>query len=122
MRRYSLKDYTPTVRKIIEYIRFHLTDPELSLQAIADNMGAHPSHLSRLWSKEMKQSLPSYITAQRVSLAKELLKNSPNMPVSQVATSLGYADTNYFTKVFRKSTGTTPTEYRNSNRTQAQQA
>ena len=52
----------------------------------------------------------------RIDMAKIILANT-ELPVSEVAGRVGYSDSNYFTKIFKKMTGSTPSAFRNSNST-----
>lgn len=55
-----------------------------------------------------------YLTAYRIERAVELLQQT-DIPVREIAVRVGYTDANYFTKVFKRHLGVTPTEYRNHN-------
>jgi two-component system response regulator YesN len=69
------------------------------------------SHLSYLFKKETGQSFSEYLTARRIEKACALLERS-RMKIYEVAANCGYSDTNYFLKLFRRSVGTTPAQYR----------
>lgn len=112
VRRYSLAEHSPSVRAMINFVNFNLSNPALTLQMISDALDTSHSHLSRQFNKEMGKSLPEYIKEQRVAQAKHLLSQGDALSIAQVATAVGFADTNYFTKVFRQCTGITPTVYR----------
>lgn len=109
-RKYSLKDYTYTTRKIIEYIRSNL-DQDLSLINIATSLNLSVSELSRQFKKETNISLVDYINIQRINEATYLLQNQ-KMLITDIAYMVGFNDGNYFTKVFKKVKGITPSKYR----------
>ena len=74
-------------------------------------MGLHPSYLSRIYKKVTNQSPGQYITALRLNMAKELLRD-PAMKIQTVAEKSGLNTASYFTHFFKKHTGMTPQEYR----------
>ena len=69
------------------------------------------AYFSTVFSQTTGQSFISYLTAMRMQKAKELLR-STNMKLSDIALEIGYNEPNYFSHVFRKTTGMTPKEYR----------
>ena len=69
---------------------------------------------SHLFTKKAGVSPYKYVLSLRIEEAKELLMYS-SMNVSEVAASIGIAEAFYFSRIFRKSTGCSPTEYRNRN-------
>ena len=82
----------------------------LGLEALAAQHDVSPFHLSRCFTQELGLSLTDLLTTIRVERAKELLKDG-TAPVKTVAAQVGYGDANYFAKVFRRTTGLSPTEY-----------
>lgn len=116
VRRYSQANYTHNVRAAINYLRFHLSESDLSLKKIAQELGVNASYLSQQFNRETGKRLTEYLAELRVEEAKQLLRSSDTMTVSRVATAVGYSDVNYFSRIFRKYTGKTPTEFRNQSR------
>lgn len=106
----SLKDYSPQIRKAINYINLNLGEP-LSLKYIAEELSVNPSYLSNLFKKEVETTITEYINKSRVKMALKLL-NSSDMQVQNISWYVGINDVNYFTKVFKKVIGMTPSEYR----------
>lgn len=94
-----------------EYIGLHYMD-DISVESIAEYFQISPSHLSRTFKQYFDVPCKEYIIGVRVEKAKKYLA-SPILTVREVGCMVGYQDSNYFTKVFRKKTGMTPTEYRN---------
>lgn len=84
----------------------------LSLETIAERVYLSPSYASRLFKKVQGCTIMEYLTAIRVEEAKRLLQN-PMYLIDEIATKVGYSDASYFTKVFRRTEGVTPTQYRN---------
>lgn len=106
----SLKDYSPQIRKAINYINLNLSQP-LSLKCIAEELSVNPSYLSNLFKKEVHTTLTEYINKSRIETALKLL-NSSDMQIQNIAWYVGINDVNYFTKLFKKVIGMTPSDYR----------
>jgi len=98
------------IKEAATSIRFNIDQP-LSLQAIADTLGVNPSHLSRTFKKALGMTLTDYINKLRIEEAKYMLDHS-NDSVTEIAACVGYSDSNYFSKVFRKWERVTPHDYR----------
>lgn len=110
VRKYSLKEYSPLVQKIINYINLNLSS-ELSLKSLAAMCYISPSYLSNLFKRETGTTLIDYINTQRVQRAAHLLATT-KLSVASVAERVGILDVNYFAKLFKKALGQTPTQYR----------
>jgi two-component system response regulator YesN len=111
VRQHTLAGYSSPVRAMLQYVQFHLADPALNLQALAQELGRNATYLSRQFNRETGQSLPEYIAGQRIGEARRLLRGG-SAPVSQIALAVGFTDINYFSRVFRRVAGCSPTEYR----------
>ena len=110
LRKYSLKNYSFLIRKAIEYIRFHL-EQELSLETIAAAIHSSTYELSRKFRKETDQTLTDYINMLRIKEAIYMMENR-NLSITDIAYMTGFNDVSYFTKVFKKLKGITPSTYR----------
>jgi len=86
-------------------------DSELSIKFISDKLFLSHSYLCVFFKKETGKTINQYITEYRIKEAKELLKDQ-YVKMYEVSTSVGYTDQNYFTKIFKKVTHLTPSEYR----------
>lgn len=95
---------------IEEYIALHYAE-EITLQSIAARCNMSESYFSRLFKKQVGASFVDYLTALRMRKAKELLTN-PRLKIYEVSVQVGYQDSRYFSQLFRKYTGETPTEFR----------
>ncbi|MGG6311600.1 helix-turn-helix domain-containing protein [Paenibacillus macerans] len=84
---------------------------ELSLQQVAAYVHLHPGHLSELFKKETGSAFGDYVTGLRMRRAMELLAVSP-AKVSEIAGLTGYEDVKYFSRLFKRHTGKTPSEFR----------
>lgn len=111
-RRGDQQRYAPPVRSAILYIDANLGNP-LSLKVIAQALNISGSYLSGLFRKETGQTLTQYIHKQRILHAMELLETT-TMQVQTVAQHCGFFDVHYFSKLFRRITGVSPSAYRNS--------
>lgn len=110
VRRYSLKEYSPAVQKVMNYVNLNVAEP-LTLKSLADMCFISPSYLSALFKQETGSTLIDYINTQRVNRAAQLLVQN-NYTIAAVAEEVGILDVNYFTKIFKKTLGVTPTRYR----------
>lgn len=86
-------------------------NPDLSLNDIAERVYLSPTYLSGLFKKKVGITIGQYIAEVRVDQAKELLKDR-RLKLYDIAVQVGYSDANYFTKIFKKVLGITPSEYR----------
>lgn len=103
--------YAAMMRQVKQYIAHHYSNPTLSLQEVAGQINLSPSHFSMVFGQEAGATFKSYLTEIRIAKAKELLRTTPLRP-SEIAAQVGYNDPHYFSYVFRKQTGLTPTEFR----------
>ena len=110
VRRYSLKEYSPAVQKVMNYVNLNVAEP-LTLKSLAATCFISPSYLSALFKQETGCTLIDYINTQRVNRAAQLLVQN-NHTIAAVAEEVGILDVNYFTKIFKKTLGVTPTRYR----------
>mgnify|MGYP001294425834 CR=1 FL=1 len=99
-----------TVKKLIQYIREHLSEP-LDRQHLASIANLSPRYLSMLFKQETGFSLKSYIARSRIERAARLLAES-TMNISRIAETLGYSDVYFFSRQFRQFIGESPTRYR----------
>ncbi len=110
VRELSVATLSSLVGEAVTSIRFNIDQP-LNLNRVADTLGVHPSYLSRTFKKELGMTLTAYINTLRIGEAKYMLDYS-NESVTEIASSVGYNDPNYFSKVFMKLEHVTPHEYR----------
>ncbi|MFC4323724.1 AraC family transcriptional regulator [Litchfieldia salsa] len=98
------------IRACCEYINLHL-DEKLALDFLAKEVGYSEYHLSRKFKQEMGCSIIDYIQNVRLEKAKYLLTTT-NKNIEELSLDLGFGSRSYFTSIFRKNTGETPSEYR----------
>ena len=98
------------IENTLQYISKNLGG-NLSLDAIAQELHISASHLSRTFKKATSGSLTEYINKERIKKAKELLQNT-DLLTYEIAESVGYNDATYFSSIFRKYEGISPSEYK----------
>lgn len=102
--------YSTMISNVLNYIDFNLSQ-KLSLSVLAEYFHISPPYLSKIFKKEVKQTLTDYINTVRINASLRLL-NSTNIMIRDVAAHVGIEDFNYFTKIFKNSIGLTPNQYR----------
>jgi AraC-like DNA-binding protein len=112
VRKRSHTGYSLLVQKALDYISVHFSKP-LNLDKLAQHCLVHPAHLSRQFKKETNITLTEYIHKLRIEEAKLLLKKE-RTSIEWIAGTIGFEDAAYFTRVFKRLEGVTPTQYRNS--------
>lgn len=98
------------MRRVIEYIEEHL-DGNLSLEAMAAEVEISPVYLARAFKGAIGQSPHRYVLARRIDRAKELLRNT-DMPVVDVALSVGFSSQSHLSHWFQRYVGVSPAAYR----------
>jgi two-component system response regulator YesN len=106
----AVKETDTVVQTVKRYITLNM-DQDLSRDTIAEQVFLNPDHLTRLFKKETGHSISDYVLLERIKLAKELLTQT-NIPISAIASSVGYSNFSHFTKIYKKYTEMGPTEYR----------
>ena len=104
---------TPVARAR-RFLSRRYSDPNLMLQDVAGEVGMSQSHFSTVFAQETGLTFTQYLTALRIGKAKELL-SATAMRSSEIAFAVGYNDAHYFSYMFKKQTGMTPSEYRKEN-------
>jgi len=99
------------IQHVMLWIQEHLTEPLPCIDEIAAIAGLSESHFRRRFHEETGFSPVEYVTHQRIQRAKELLR-SDSCSITALAFNLGFQTSAYFTQVFRKLTGMTPSEYK----------
>lgn len=107
----SKNKYKDVVDDVIKFVSDNYSDESLSLNMIAEHIGFSPNHLSMIFSQQMGMTLSKYLIDYRIEKAKEALKCT-SLKSSEIAIEVGYKDPHYFSYMFKKITGITPTQYR----------
>ena len=93
------------------YMSQHFCDPNLMLQDVAKAVNMSNSRFSTVFSQQSGKTFTEYLIYLRLNKAKELLRTT-DMKSSEIAHETGYNDAHYFSYIFKKNTGMTPSEYR----------
>lgn len=96
---------------MVDYVDTHYRDPEMSLKKLAEVFSYTEKYISHLFKKRMGVGFSYYVNQLRLRYAHELLDNTP-FSMTEIAARCGYSDAFYFSKVFKKSVGISPKEYR----------
>lgn len=99
------------LRTAVDFIDSHYMDEEISLNTVANVANVSSNHFSALFSQNMGQTFIEYLTTLRMNKAKELLRCT-GMRSSEIAGEIGYKDAHYFSYLFKKTQGMTPSDYR----------
>ena len=98
------------IHGITRYLQEHLAE-EVILGVLAEEFHLNPQYISQLFKSEIGVNFLTYFTNIRMEQAKKLLLTT-SLPIAEVSEQSGYADYRVFTKVFKKSEGVTPSQYR----------
>lgn len=104
---------SPLVREVLAYIQTHLTEIS-SVRELAERFHVNPAYLSALFSGQMNVTLKQYLTAKRISAAKNSLRDGKT--VSETAYECGFSSPSHLITVFRATTGLTPGTYQAEHR------
>ena len=96
-------------QNIVDYVDCHYRESDISLYRLANVFSYTEKYLSSLFKKNMQIGFISYLNSLRIQYACELIQNN-NMNMSEISIECGYSDYSYFSKVFKKITGHSPTE------------
>ncbi|WP_239618208.1 response regulator transcription factor [Cohnella mopanensis] len=105
----SFNTYSRKVIQALEYIRKNFSE-DVGAQQIADHIGISRDHLRHLFKEETGQTVLDALTAIRIDQSKTMLDEGKHK-IYEIAELVGYRNSQYFSQVFRKSTGMTPLEY-----------
>ncbi|MEF2967969.1 response regulator transcription factor [Paenibacillus sp. M1] len=100
----------PNVRALLRYIEEHYAEP-ITLSEAAKRFHFNASYLSSYFTAHNHEGFSEYLSKVRVEKAKELLMTT-DAAIAEIGEKVGYADQSYFTKVFKKLTGVSPSSYR----------
>lgn len=103
----------PLAYQIRLYLNEHFHNPELSLLLLTKHFSVSESYACIVFKKAFDQTINQYIINLRITKAKEYLLYS-NKKIKEISELVGYPDCNYFIRLFKKNTGVTPADYRQS--------
>lgn len=106
------KDLPELIADIFAYIETHLTDPDLTIQKMVDYLHHNRSYLNRRFREVAGTSLQQYITAKKVSLSQQNIRDG--LSLSDACYASGFNNYSNFSRTFLKQTGQTPKQYQSS--------
>lgn len=106
--------HSTIINKVIETIHKYIGNQNLSLHWVANEMlYMNADYLGKLFKKETGEKFSNYITRLRIELAISLIEKESDVKVFEIAEKIGYGENpQYFSQVFKKHTGFTPSEYK----------
>lgn len=105
----NMKDHV--IREIMDFIRQYYGEKTFSLNMIANAVHLTPSYVSSIFKKSCQTNITDYLTKIRLEKAKELLEKT-DLKTYEVAEHIGYSNSQYFSVLFKRMVGVSPTEYR----------
>lgn len=111
----SKKQQRDLLTQAIGFIDKHYPDETISLDKVAREVNISPNYFSAMFSQEVGQTFVEYLTGKRIGEAKRMLRQTDKRS-SEIAFAVGYKDPHYFSFVFKKVSGCTPSEYRRGDR------
>ncbi|MCR5101317.1 MAG: AraC family transcriptional regulator [Butyrivibrio sp.] len=107
-------DYSKEVAACISYIETH-TDESLNIEYLAERIGYSKYYMSKKFKSETGLSINSYIKKARIDRAAYLLVTT-KMDIEEISEKLQFGNRNFFTKIFKEETGTTPAQFRENHK------
>lgn len=106
--------HSAIISRVLEIIENHIADPQLSLQWVANEMlYMNADYLGKLFKKETGEKFSNYLTRVRIEKAIYMIENESDVKIFELAEKIGFGENaQYFSQVFKKQTGFTPSEYK----------
>ncbi len=101
-----------TIERVLQYIEKTPLE-QITLKDAAESVHMNPSYLSQLFKQQLNKKFVDYITELRIEESKRLLLHS-TLRMSEIAERVGYSDLAYFSNIFKRMTGYSPSEFRKS--------
>lgn len=99
------------VKQIMKYMEENYQE-KISLEQIAANMYLSSFYIAKIFKSETGDTPINYLIGLRMEKAKEILEESPEEPIKEVAAAVGYSDAYHFSKLFKKHYGISPLYYK----------
>ena len=106
--------YSSLVNQAVEFVKKNYSDPELSVEMIADRLKISANYLNAIFKKETGETIWKLVIKVRMERARELL-NMGDDRMTEICKKTGYSNMSYFSKVFKETYGMSPLEYRRKN-------
>jgi len=103
-------DEQTTIKYLREYVENNYIY-DITMQEAAEEMGYSDAYFSKLFKQYFNQNFTAYLTEYRIKKAKELLCNT-NKSIKDISRMVGYTDSNYFARIFKRIVGEIPSKYR----------
>ena len=103
-------DEQTTIKYLREYVENNYTF-DISMHEVAEDMGYSDAYFSKLFKQYFNQNFTAYLTEYRIKKAKELLTDTNNS-IKDISRMVGYEDSNYFAKIFKRIVGEIPSKFR----------
>ena len=100
---------------IVKFLNEHINE-NISLERLTKEFSVNRNKLNELFLRETSLTCLNYLTKIRIDLAKIMLANT-EITITEIAQRVGYSDSNYFARTFKKQTGSSPSEYRKNDKT-----
>ncbi|MED4225930.1 response regulator transcription factor [Neobacillus cucumis] len=106
--------HSTIISKVIDVVNEHIDDPNLSLQWVANEMlYMNADYLGKLFKKETGEKFSNFLTRIRIEKAIQIIENESDVKIFELAEKIGFGENSqYFSQVFKKQTGYTPSEYK----------
>ena len=111
VKRNKEESYHTLEKQIMEYVNQNFMDTEFCRTQIAEHFGVSVYAISRLFKDSMGIGLKEYVTAKRIELAREILLTT-DKTIVQISNEVGFANPDYFSKVFKANYGVSPSKFR----------
>lgn len=105
-----IKNSENLFENIVDYVDSHFSDPNITLRSVADIYSYTEKYLSHFFKSKMKVGFNEYLNSLRLQFAHKLIAEGCTS-VSEIASKCGFSDPLYFSKVFKKKVGYSPSEY-----------
>jgi len=106
---HSLYKNRNTINLVKEYINQNAAS-EITLNNVADHVNLSPGHLSRFFKKETGENFSDYIINSKMNTAKNMIRSGER--IWKIAQVLGYAEVSSFSRIFRRTVGISPQQFR----------
>jgi two-component system, response regulator YesN len=106
--------HSSIISKVIDIVNEHIDDPNLSLQWVANEMlYMNADYLGKLFKKETGEKFSNFLTRIRIEKAIQIIETESDVKIFELAEKIGFGENSqYFSQVFKKQTGYTPSEYK----------